>query len=353
MTSDPEKKTKKESASSTAPSKSLSQIDVAELAGVSQAAVSRTFTPGASVSEETRAKVMAAVDQLGYRPNVIARSLVRNSTNIIGLVVKRFTNPFYAYIIQNFIKALQEHGYWALIFNIGQSDELDQALPAALQYQVDGLIITSATLSSHQAEECSRAGTPVVLFNRYVSDGHTHLVSCDHCEGGRMVADAFLDTGHQRLAFIAGEEEASTNRDREIGFLNRLKVRGYDLALRESAGEFNYEKGYAAAKRLLDTASPPDAVFCADDVIAMATMDFARYKLNLRIPEDLSVIGFDDIPSAAQPNYELTTIRQPFHRLVDRTIDVLLEAINTPGASVIEKKVSPSLTWRNSVRKNK
>jgi len=329
-----------------------SQIDVARLANVSQAAVSRTFTPGASVSEETRAKVMAAVDQLGYRPNVIARSLVQKSTNIIGLVVKRFTTPFYAYMIQNFIKALQDHGYWALIFNIGQNDELDQALPTALQYQVDGLIITSATLSSHQAEECARAGTPVVLFNRYVSDGHTHLVSCDHCEGGRMVADALLDNGHQRLAYIAGEEESSTNRDREIGFLSRLKERGYDLDLRESAGDYNYEKGYAAAERLLDTASPPDAVFCADDVIAMATMDLARYKLNLRIPEDLSVIGFDDIPPAARPNYKLTTIRQPFNRLVDSTLDVLIEAINTPGASVIEKKVSPSLTWRNSVRKN-
>ncbi|MCP4141238.1 MAG: substrate-binding domain-containing protein [Chloroflexi bacterium] len=329
-----------------------SQIDVARLAGVSQAAVSRAFTPGASVSDETRAKVMAAVDELGYRPNVIARSLVQKSTNIIGLVLRRFTTPFYAHMLQKFTRALQERGYWTLIFNIEQGDELDNALPAALQYQVDGLIITSATLSSHQADEFARAETPVVLFNRYVSDGHTHLVSCDHYEGGRMAADALLDTGHQRLAYIAGEEESSTNRDREIGFLGRLKERGYELALRESAGDYSYKKGYAAAQRLLERASPPDAVFCADDVIAMATMDFARYKLNLNIPEDLSVVGFDDIPSAARPNYELTTVRQPFNRLVDSTIDVLVEAIGAPGASVIEKKVSPSLTWRQSVRKN-
>jgi DNA-binding LacI/PurR family transcriptional regulator len=330
-----------------------SQIDVARIAGVSQAAVSRTFTLGASVSDETRAKVMAAVDQLGYRPNVIARSLVQNRTNIIGLVVRRFTTPFYAYIIQNFIKALQERGYWALIFNIGQSEELAEALPAALQYQVDGLIITSATLSSHQADECARAGTPVVLFNRYVSDGHTHLVSCDHYKGGQMVADALLDAGHTRLAYIAGEEESSTNRDREIGFLSRLKERGINLAFRESAGDYDYEKGYAAAQRLLESAPQLDAVFCADDVIAMATMDLARYKFNLRIPEDLSIIGFDDIPPAARPNYELTTIRQPFGRLVDNTIDVLLEAINTPSAKVIEKVVCPTLIWRGSVRKNK
>ncbi|MBT3315184.1 MAG: LacI family DNA-binding transcriptional regulator [Anaerolineae bacterium] len=344
---------KKTSPSSRKPTKSgSSQIDVARLAGVSQAAVSRTFTPDASVSDETRAKVMAAVDQLGYRPNVIARSLVQNSTNIIGLVVRRFTAPFYAYIIQNFIKALQERGYWALIFNIGQSDELAEALPAALQYQVDGLIITSATLSSHQADECARAGTPVVLFNRYVSDGHTHLVSCDHCEGGRMAADALLNTGHTRLAYIAGEEESSTNRDREIGFVSRLKEQGYDLAFRESAGDYNYEKGYAAAQRLLEREPRPDAVFCADDVIAMATMDLARYKLGLRIPEDLSVIGFDDIPPSARPNYQLTTIRQPFGRLVDSTIDALLEAINSPDTKVIEKVVPPTLTWRKTVQKN-
>jgi DNA-binding LacI/PurR family transcriptional regulator len=329
-----------------------SQIDVARLAGVSQAAVSRAFTPGASVSDETRAKVMAAVDELGYRPNVIARSLVQSSTNIIGLVARRFTAPFYAHIVEKFTRALQERGYWVLFLNIDQGDELDYALPAALQYQVDGLIITSATLSSHQAEECARAGTPVVLFNRYVADGHTHLVSCDHCKGGRMVADALLDTGHKRLAYIAGEEESSTNRDREVGFLDRLKERGYELSLRESAGDYNYEKGYSAAERLFNTASPPDAVFCADDTIAMATMDFARYKLNLRIPEDLSVVGFDDIPPTGRINYELTTVRQPFNRLVDSTVDVLIDAINTPGASVIEKKVSPSLTWRKSVRKN-
>lgn len=344
-------KNKRGSSQSTSSKANISQIDVARLAGVSQAAVSRTFTPGASVSEETRAKVMAAVDQLGYRPNVIARSLVQNSTNIIGLVVKRFTVPFYANMVQKFTRALQEKGFWTMVLNISENAELDEALPAALQYQVDGLIITSATLSSHQAEECARAGTPVVLFNRYVSDGHTHLVSCDHYAGGQMVADALLDAGHQRLAYIAGEEESSTNRDREMGFISRLKEKGYNLEFRESAGDYNYEKGYAAAQRLLESAPPPDAIFCADDVIAMATMDFARYKLNLRIPEDLSVIGFDDIPPAARPNYELTTIRQPFNRLVDSTLDTLFEAINTPVAKVIEKTVPPTLTWRNSVRR--
>jgi len=328
-----------------------SQIDVARLAGVSQAAVSRVFTPGASVSEDTRAKVMAAVEQLGYRPNVIARSLVSNSTNIIGLVVKRFTNPFYAQMIQDFTRALQEQGYWALVLNIAENEELEKALPMALQYRVDGLIITSATLSSHLAQECARSGTPVVMFNRYATEGDAHVVCCDNTLGGRLVADAFLDAGCSRIAFIAGEESSSTNRDRETGFVNRLQERGQALIFRESAGDYSYELGYQASVRLLQGAQRPDAVFCANDLIAMALLDLARCKLNIKVPEELSIIGFDDIPSAAWPGYNLTTVRQPFGMLVDSTIQVLLDAINNPGLETVQRVVPPTITWRESCRK--
>ena len=345
------KKNRAVSPSRSIPSQGASQIDVARLAGVSQAAVSRTLTPGGIVSDETRAKVMAAVEQLGYRPNVIARSLVQNSTNIIGLVVKRFTNPFYAQMIQDFTRALQEQGYWALVLNVADNQKLEDALPIVLQYQVDGLIITSATLSSNLAEECARSGTPVVLFNRYVSDGHTHVVSCDNYEGGRIVADALLDAGHKRLAYIAGEEFSSTNRDRETGFVHRLHERGHALACRESAGDYSYELGYVAANRLLQGDNPPDGVFCANDLIAMATLDVARCTLNLKVPDELSIIGFDDIPCAAWPTYDLTTVRQPFGELVDSTIQVLIDAINTPDSEVMVKMVSPYLIWRSSSRR--
>ena len=344
------KKKKISTSSKSTTSQESSQIDVARVAGVSQAAVSRVFTPGGSVSEEIRTKVMTAVEELGYRPNVIARSLVQNSTNIIGMVVKRFTNPFYAHMIQDFTRALQDQGYWTLVLNIAENQELEDALPMALQYQVDGLIITSATLSSRLAEECARSGTPVVLFNRYVSDGRTHVVSCDNYEGGRLVADALLDAGHTRLAYIAGEESSSTNRDREIGFISRLKERGHNLALRESAGDYSYELGYEAVNRLLQSNSPPDAIFCANDLIAMGAIDLARYKFNIKVPEQLSVIGFDDIPSAAWLSYEITTVRQPFGKLVESTIQILMEAINTPTSEVMMKMISPTLIWRNSVR---
>jgi LacI family transcriptional regulator len=341
----------KDPSKSLLPNQGISQIDVARLAGVSQAAVSRTFTPGTSVSQETRAKVLEAAKNLGYRPNVIARSLIQKTTNIIGLVVMRFTNPFYARMIRDFTRALQDHGYWVLLLNIAQNQELEETLPMALQYQADGLIITSATLSSTLAEECARANTPVVLFNRYASDTHTNVVRCDNIEGGKIVADVFIDTGCERIAFIAGEEEASTNRDREIGFVSHLEARGQNLYFRESAGEYTYEAGYQVAQRLYQHANPPDAVFCANDLIAMGVLDYARYKANIQVPDQLSIIGFDDIPSASWPGYELTTIRQPFQSLVDTTIQVLLDAIKTPNGAAIEKVVAPFLIKRSTTRK--
>lgn len=348
MTSDPKKKSKNASASSTPPSKGLSQIDVAELAGVSQAAVSRTFTPGASVSEDTRAKVMAAAEELGYRPNVIARSLIRKSTHIIGLVVMRFSNPFYARMIREFTRILQEQGYWTLLLNIAQNQELEETLPMALQYQIDGLIITSATLSSKLAQECARSGTPVVLFNRYATDTNINVVRCDNVDGGRIVADSFLDAGFQRISFIAGEEASSTNRDREYGFVSRLQERGSDLGYRESAGDYSYDLGYAAAERLLQRDDPPEAVFCANDLIAMGAMDLARHKMKIKIPEELAIIGFDDIPSAAWPGYDLTTVRQPVKPLVESTLKVLLDAIQTPEIEAVQRVIAPTLIHRST-----
>jgi DNA-binding LacI/PurR family transcriptional regulator len=230
-------------------SNSISQFDVARLAGVSQAAVSRTFTPGASISAETRAKVLAAAEQLGYRPNVIARSLIKHSTKIIGIVLVRFWNPFYWRVFKEFTQKLQDMGYWTLLLNAAYDQEVEDTLPMALQYQVDGIIITSATLSSKMADECVRTGTPVVLFNRYVLGTRAHAVCCDNVSAARLVADALLDGGHQRLAYIAGEAGSSTNRDREQGFTQRLQERGYSSWLFESGNEYTYESGYAAARR--------------------------------------------------------------------------------------------------------
>lgn len=327
----------------------VSSIEVARFAGVSQAAVSRVFTPGASVSEEMRQKVMAAARQLGYRPNVIARSLSQQSSRIIGLVMIRFWNPFYAHLLQELTNRLQTLGYWVLLLNVANDTPLEKAIPTALQYQVDGLIVTSATLSSGLAEECARAGTPVVLFNRYALESSVNAVCCDNVGGGRMVADALLSAGHTRLAYIAGETGSSTNRDREQGFTQRLAERGSTLHARES-GDYSYESGYQAVLRLLGREPRPDGVFCANDLMAMAALDAARRELGLRVPEDISIVGFDDMAMAAWPQYDLTTIHQPVDRMVDATIEVLLQAIQQPQPERVVRFMAPTLTVRSSAR---
>jgi DNA-binding LacI/PurR family transcriptional regulator len=200
------------------------------------------------------------------------------------------------------------------------------------------------------AEECAKSGTPVVLFNRYASDTHTNVVRCDNVEGGRIVADAFLDAGCERIAYIAGEEAASTNRDRERGFVTRLEERGHKLTYRESAGDYRYELGYQAAQRLLENEQLPDAIFCANDLIAMGALDLIQCERGIKVPEVISIIGFDDIPSAAWSGYDLTTIRQPVETLVENTIQVLLDAIQNPGIEPVEKVIAPGLVQRSSAR---
>lgn len=329
--------------------KRVSSIDVARLAGVSQSAVSRTFTPNGSVSQKTKDKVLAAAERLGYHPNFIAKSLIQQSTKLIAIVMVRFENPFYSIVLGRFTRKLEKLGYCTLIWNITHAREIEQTLPMALQYQVEGIIITSATLSSKMGDSCVRSGTPVVLFNRYTSGGSIDAVYCDSVGGGRIVADALMGAGHKRVAIVLGEEESSTSRDRETGFTERLGEGRMHLWAKER-GDFTYESGYSAARELLGKVKRPDAIFCVNDLMAMGVLDFARLKMGIRVPQELSVIGFDDIPMASWPGYSLTTIRQPVDQLVDTTIECLLDAMESPREDTVTRRIQGMLVQRKSSR---
>lgn len=324
-------------------------LDVAHLAGVSQSAVSRAFTPGASVSKKMREKVLAAAQELGYEPNAIARSLITHRSNMVGIVMADMTNPFYPEVLETFTKRLQELERRVLLFTVSRGQDIDDALPQVLQYQVDGIVITSATLSSEMADECARRGTPVVLFNRYVRGADLCSVCCDNAESGRLLANLLLDAGLRRLSFIAGTENTSTNVDRERGFVGRLEERGFSLFARET-GNYTYDGGYQAAKRLMAGDEPPDAVFCANDIMALGALDAVRRELGLRVPEDVSIVGFDDIPAAAWPSYDLTTVRQPINRMIEETVELLLARVEEPGSEPTTRLVPGDLIVRGSVR---
>jgi DNA-binding LacI/PurR family transcriptional regulator len=190
-----------------------------------------------------------------------------------------------------------------------------------LGYQVDALIIASLTPGNEIIDVSYRGGKPVVLFNRYVTDTNASVVCCDNCEGGRIVADYFLDNDFRQIAYIAGPENTSTNIMREKGFTQQLQKREYTDIIREQA-EYSYQAGREAIHNLLAHNRTPDAVFCAADIIALGVMDAARYELGLNIPQDLAVVGFDDIPLAQWSSYNLTTIRQPIEKMVSFTLNL-------------------------------
>lgn len=308
---------------------------VAERAGVSQSAVSRVFTPGASASPKTVEKVRKAANDLGYRPNVLARAMVSGRSRMIGLVVPYLENHFFPDALERLSNSLQEEGYHVLVFMASRTlGDIDKVLEEIMSYQVDGIIMASVALSSDIALRCEAQGIPVVLFNRRQDiDGLTWITS-DNATGAKRVAEFLLAGDHKRIGYIAGWEGASTQRDREAGFRDGLAAAGRGIDLRE-VGDYRSETTVEAVRRMFDrpAAEQPDAVFCASDHMALIAMDIIRYELGLRVPEDVSVVGYDDAPTASWLAYDLTTVRQRVNLMVEETVRALLEAIETPDSA--------------------
>lgn len=329
--------------------KRVSSIEVARRAGVSQSAVSRAFTPGSSLSQEKRKHILTIAAELNYTPNVIARSLVKSSTRIIGIVMDRFQSPFYTTVLNDFTRLIQEAGYAVLLLNVNNDEEVFAGLSTALQYQVDGVIVTTANLDSVLVDSCLREEhTPIVFFNRYQDHSGGNAVFCDGIESGRMVAD-FLYPNHERFGCIKGEVTSSTSRDRSNGFIERLKELGVEHCTSVHA-EFNYSSGYEAAQTLLETSERPDAIFCVSDIMALGAMDAARKLYNIRIPEELAVVGFDDIPMASWQSYDLTTVIQPAHEMASETVKLLLRAIDGSLKSAIKIQIGTQIVVRSTTR---
>jgi DNA-binding LacI/PurR family transcriptional regulator len=327
----------------------VTSLEVAKLAGVSQSAVSRVFTPGASASKKTVEKVRKAADQLGYRPNVLARAMVSGKSRIIGLVVAYLENQFYPDVLEKLSNALQKQGYHVLIFMASQTaGNIDKVVEEILDFQVDGIVAASVAMSSDLSKRCRNSGVPMVLFNRSQDDPLMSAVTSANIDGGRKVAEFLLAGGHKKIGYIAGWEGASTQRDREAGFIQGLKAAGVELHARE-IGNFVLEQAREATLRMF-AQDPPDAVFVANDHMAMAVMDTLRFELGLKVPGDVSVVGYDDVSTAAWKAYDLTTVRQPANRMVAETVDILLTKINDTSAAPRHVEIDGPLIVRGSAR---
>ena len=326
------------------PKRNAGSHDVARLAGVSRSAVSRAFTPGAYISDETRQRVLDAAAMLNYQPNAIARSLSKQSSRLVGIVATDLENPFYAQLLSRLSTDLQTAGY-AVLLMVARSSDIDDFLARLLSYQVDGVIVMAATLSSSMAVSLQRSGRPVVMVNNYLGDGLVSSVASDNYSGGRLVGDLLVAAGRRRIAFIAGEANTSSGRDRGFGLRDRLAELGMTIYAQLS-GQYRHSEAAAAARTLLSLTPRPDAIFCANDVMAIAAIMVAQSEFGLSVPEDVSIVGFDNSDLASQEIYQLTTVDQHLEAMSRSAVDLMLSRLSGATTEVQHVVIPVALVER-------
>ena len=323
--------------------------DVARLAGVSRAAVSRTYTQGASVAERTRARVLKAARTLGYRPNLFARSLKTRRSRILGLAISDLDSMLYTEFVQLLSDRLAGEGYRLLLFITHGRAGRDPGIDELLAYHVDALILASSTLSSRLAEECHRASMPVVMFNNVDPGGRVATLSCANSVGARLIADFLMAGGHRRFAYIAGYDVDSTSSEREQAFTARLRECGHEAPLR-TEGRFRYADACVAMRGLLSAPGAPDAVFCGNDDMALAALQVAQFEYGLKPGVDISIVGFDNAPQTAWPCFGLTTYEQPILQMIDRLVVLVKGAIEGATPAATHESIAGELIVRTSAR---
>ena len=323
--------------------------EVAEAAGVSRSAVSRTFTEGASVSTRTRKKVEKAARELGYRPNVLARSLTTKRTALIGLISNNFQNPAFMEIFDLFTAGLQNRGLRPLLVNLSDDRQAEASLEMLMQYSVDGVIVASSTLPEGFSATLAEARLPVVhAFGKPSAWCDVNVVGADNVHGGELAADLLVERGYRSIAFLGGPKTASSTKDRLQGFRRRLRQAGLKIAQTLFAETYGYEAGRKTMAALLDRASV-EAVFCGDDILCMGARDTCRAR-GLAVPGDIGLIGFNDIAMAGWEGYRLTTVRQPIHDIIVSAVELIVSQVEEPGRAA-EARIFPCrMVERDTVR---
>ena len=324
--------------------RAVTSYDVARLAGVSQSAVSRALTPGGSVSDATRARIMAAVATLGYRPNAIARSLITQRSNMVAIIVANI--DFHPEMTAHLSRAFAARGQHVLLFTLEQEAEADNVIDQIWQYRVDG-VVAAVTLPRQHVALLRGRRTPLVFLNRTYPDLPTNSVCCDQVAGERLLVDRLVAAGHRRFGIIQGPPDSAVGSQRVDEAVRRLRDAGIDEIAME-AGSFDYASGRAAMNRL--ARSLPDAVICANDMMACGALDAARYDLGLTVPRDVSVVGFDGLVQASWAAYDLVTVRQPTRAMVDAAVDMLIARLDDPDLGTETRMFAGSFVEGTSAR---
>ena len=309
--------------------------DVARHAGVSQSAVSRCFKPGASVSKKMRERVMKSVRELGYTPNAIARGLITRRSNMVAVIISNLN--FYPEVLSELSNRFSERGVHVLLFTLDHESDVSRILDQVWQYQVDG-VIAAAHLDPDQIEQFTERQIPLVFYNRSYQDVPVSSVCCDQVEGERMLVNLLAGNArHSSFAVIGGPADSVVSMQRTRGAIERLRGLGIS-DISEAAGDYSYQSGRRALQQVIEErGGVPDAVICANDMMAMGVMDELRYHLDLDVPGDVSVVGFDGVRAAHWSSFDLATVEQPVESMTEAAVSMLMERIDN-GALPPEKR---------------
>lgn len=327
---------------------SVSIKDIAKAAGVSHSTVSRALSDSPLVSAETKARIQHLAGEMGYSPHAQARSLVMGRTQTIGVVVTTITDPFIAEIVQAIESTAHYRGYSVILAISNAQPEREIAAVEMLHSKrVDGVVVTSSRVGALYQEHLDRLGVPVVLINSHSEQGgpYTFSINVDNQHGGWLATRHLIEQAHRRVAYITGPDDHVFPSDSKLGSDDLARLAGYRHALREAgmkfspalveAGTGRTGGGERALPKLLALEQPPSAVFCYNDMTAIGVLRAAR-QIGVSVPEELSVVGFDDIPFASYVQPTLTTIAQPKAEMGKRATEMVLALLSSDGQAAVD-----------------
>lgn len=327
--------------------------DVARVAGVSTSTVSHVINGDRFVSEAVREKVLQAVKQLNYAPSALARSLKINQTRTIGMLLTASSNPFYAEVVRGVERSCYERGYSLILCNTeGDPERMSRSLETLLQKRVDGLLLMCSESSALSPDIMGRyPSLPTVMMDWAPFEGCGGVIKDNSLQGGEIATRYLIAQGYRRIACITGPLDKTTAHNRLEGYRKAMDDAGlHRPSFYEVSGDFEFASGYRAMQQLLTLEQPPEAVFACNDAMAVGVYR-ALHQAGLSIPDDVAVMGYDDIELARYLSPPLTTIQQPKDELGELAIDTLLYRMTDPDSPPNVLTLTPELAVRESVGK--
>lgn len=327
--------------------------DVAEKAGVSVATVSRVLNETNNVRQSTRERVMAVIEQLGYKPNAIARSLSNRKSNIIALVVPTITNPFFPELARAVEDIAESKGYQVILCNTDDSREkLLKYIDSLSTQYIDGMVIDSHNLRQEDIEQLKKNDIPVVLIDRIIHDGEFTSIAVDNRAGGAMATTHLLEIGCKRIGHLSGPMEVETALQRAWGYRDVVgRLSWFDQSW-VAAGEYSVESGYQMMKELLMRHPDVDGIFASNDLIGIGALK-AAYEWGKKVPNELSIIGFDGIDLSGLVIPPLTTVQQPIYQIGEVAVQELFLSMKDPNRPPKKHVLDVKLAIRESTLRSK